>query len=143
VAALTITDILARFRVVLEAEPLNLIESNDAFSHQRQPAGVVTNSYYIEDTGIVSNRSVGNYDTVRLQRLTVYVARVIPPGQGSATLATVETTLTAIERALIADGASQSYAIAMDVQRRVTKTEATDIAIGSLAVTVDHDYDES
>ena len=142
-AALTMTDILARFRVVLEAEPLNLIESNDAFSHDRQGAGVVTDSYYLEDTGLVGNRSVGNYDTVRLQRITVWVARMIPPTKSAETLATMETTLTAIERALIADGPAQSYAIAPDIQRRVTKAQGTDMAIGSLAVTVDHDFDES
>ena len=142
-AALTMTQVLARFRVVLEAEPLNLKAANDAFSHNRQPAGVVTDSYYLEDGGIVSNRSVGNYDAVRLDRLTVFVARTIPIAGGAAALSDMETTLTAIERALIADGLNQSYQIAPDVQRRITRAPGTDMVVGSLVVSADHDYDES
>lgn len=141
-AALTLTDILARFRVVLEAEPLNLKAANDAFSHARQPAGVLTDSYYLEDGGIASNRSVGNYDTVRLHRVVIYVARHL--GMDSeAALASIATTLTAIERALIGDGTNQSYQIAPEVQQRITRPANADYAVGSLTLSADFDYDES
>ncbi len=36
-AALVLSDILARIRTVLEAAPVSLVETREAFSHERQP----------------------------------------------------------------------------------------------------------
>lgn len=140
-SALTVTDILTRFRTVLETTPLSLEPTRDAFSHERQPTSVLTNSYYLEDGGNAGTQSVGNYDAVRLDRITIYVAQKLE-FDGTAALASLETTLTAIERALIADGPSQSYSIAPQLTRRVTRASGADVAVGSLSLTVDFDYDE-
>jgi hypothetical protein len=140
-SALTMTDLLARFRTVLEAEPLSLLPTRDAFSHDRQPTTVLTHSYYLEDGGNVASQSVGNYDAVRMDRVTIYVAQKLD-FDGVSALGDLETTLTAIERALIADGPAQSYSIAPQITRRVTRAPGADVAVGSLALTADFDYDE-
>jgi hypothetical protein len=140
-SALTLSDIFARVRVVLEAPPLTLTPTTDAFSHARQPTTLLTNSYYLEDGGLVSSQSVGNYDAVREDRVTIYVAQKLA-FDGAAALDTLEDTLVAVERALVADGPAQSYSVGPRPERRITRADGADVAVGSIALTVNYDFDE-
>jgi hypothetical protein len=138
--ALVLSDIIARFRTVLEAAPVSLTETREAFSHERQPNAALENSYYLEDGGIVSSRSVSNYDVVRLDRLTVFIAKKLA-FDGATAMDALEDTLVSVERALVADGTSQGYNVNVE-QRRMTRPAGRDYCVGSLAVTVDYDYRE-
>jgi hypothetical protein len=139
--ALVLSDILARFRTVLEASPVFLVETREPFSHERQPNATLEHSYYLEDGGIVSSKSVSNFDAVRLDRLTVYIAKKLA-FDGTTAFDALQDTLVAAERALIADGPAQGYSVDVE-QRRLTRPAGKDYGIGSLTVTVDYDFDET
>jgi hypothetical protein len=141
-ASLTPAQIHTRFRAVLEASPLLLTESRDAFSHNLQPNTVLDGNYYIEDGGIQSSQSVTNYDAVRIDRVTVFVAQKLNFA-GATALGALEDRLVAIEKAMIADGPAQSYAIVGTPARRVTRPEGKDYCVGSLTLQVDYDFDEA
>jgi hypothetical protein len=140
-AALVLSDILARFRTVLEASPVSLVETRDAFSHERQPNAVLDNSYYIEDGGVVSSQSTSNYSAVRQDRLTVFIAKKLA-FDGATALDTLEDTLVSVERAVIADGPNQGYAVVGTPTRRTTRPAGSDFCVGSLGLIVDYDYQE-
>lgn len=138
----TLKAIIDRFEAVLEATPLFLKPTKDAFSHDRQPNTLLDNSYYLEDGGLVSSRPVGNYKAVRVDRLVVFVALKLN-FQAQTQKETMTTTLLTIERYLKADGPANSYHAEIGGGRRVTRPKGKDILIGSLALTVDYDVNES
>lgn len=140
-ASHTTDSLMARVRTVLEASPVSLTRARDAFSHDAQPNSVTTNSYWLEDGGNVSSQSVSNYTAVRIDRLTVYVAQKLNFASVEM-LEDVEQTLTAIERALVADGPAQSYSVTPQPIRRITRAAGADVAIGSIALGFDYDYAE-
>jgi hypothetical protein len=141
-ASLTPSAIHTRFRTVLEASPVSLTESRDAFSHDRQPNTVLDLCYYLEDGGIQSSASVTNNDLVRIDRVTVFVAKKLNFDSATA-LASLEDKLVTIEREMVEDGPAQSYAIVGVPQRRVTRPEGKDYCVGSLTLQVDYDMDEN
>ncbi len=140
-AATTLKAIVDRFQAVLEASPLSLKATRDAFSHDRQPNALLDGTYYIQDDGVAESRPVSNHADVRIDRLTVFLARKLA-FDGQTQKETIETTLNTIERYLIADGPANSYH-AFIGGRRVTRPAGTDIAIGSITVHVDYDFSTS
>lgn len=139
--AFTVSGLLTRFRTVLEASPLSLSESRDAFSHDRQPNGLLTNVYYVEDAGLLQHRQVTNYDAVRIDRFVVYVTRHLA-FDGSTAMNTLEDTLNTINKEIIEDGVAQGYNPNID-GRRMTRPEGKDYCVGSISFAVDYDTDET
>ena len=136
--ALVLSDILARFRAVLTAA--GLTETREPFSHGLQPNSALEDAFYVEDGGLVSSRPVSNYDAVRLDRLTVFIAKKLA-FDGADALETLEDTLVTVERDLIADGPAQGYHVTVE-QRRVSRPAGKDYCLGSLSLTVDYDFNE-
>ena len=139
--AFTMSGLFTRFRTVLEATPLFLKESRDAFSHDRQPNTVLTDAYYLEDAGLSQQRQITNYDAVRIDNITVWVTRKLA-FDGSAAMNTLEDTLNTIDQKIIADGVAQGYNPNLD-GRRMTRPEGKDYCVGSISFAVDYDTDES
>ena len=138
----TLAAIHARFRAVLEAEPLNLTATKDAFSHDRQPNALLDGAYYLEDGGLQSNRSMTNYKAVRIDRIVVWVAAKLKFDAAAAQAAMHATLLTA-ERYIKADGPAHSYHVEVVPGRRMTRPKGGDFLIGSMPLTVDYDVNES
>lgn len=140
-ATTTLSAIHDRFRAVLEADTLALLPARDAFSHDRQPNGLLDRAYCLVDDGVVAQRPLTNYKAARLDRVTVYVARTLKFAP-TAVLTDLHDALATIERAIKADGPAHAYHADLAV-RRVTRPEGTDLAVASLGFNVDFDYDEA
>lgn len=138
----TLAAIFARFRTVLEASPLSLKATKDAFSHDRQPNSLLHGSYYLADGGLVSSRPVGNYKAVRIDRVVIYIAASLKFA-GETAKETMETTLLTAERYIKADGHAQSYHAEIASGRRISRPKGGDFLIASLPITVDYDVNES
>lgn len=138
----TLAAILARFAAVLEASPLSLTATKDAFSHDRQANTLLTNSYYLEDGGMLSSRPMGNYRAARIDRVVIYVAAKLN-FDAEAVKRTMETTLLSAERYIKADGPGHDYHAEIASGRRVTRPKSGDFLIGSIPLTVDYDINES
>jgi len=134
--------ILGRARAVLEAAPLSLVATAEAFSHARQPTTFVDNTYYLEDGGLVSTHPTGNYKAARIDRFNVYVALRINAAPHTRK-ETLESTLLTIERYLKADGPAHSYHLEIAGGRRITQPKGSEIFVGSVAFTVDYDVNEA
>lgn len=137
----TLATIIGNMRTVLEATPFLFIPARDQFSHDRQPNTVVDSSYWIQDEGLGSSRWLTNHRVARLDRVSVYVARKLKFNP-VAELDTLQDTLLDIERYLIDDGPDNSYSVQL-AARHVSRPNDTDIAIGSVTVTVDFDLSEA
>lgn len=134
----TLKAIIDRFQAVLEASPISLTATRDAFSHDRQPNALLTNTYHVEDDGLQGTQSITNHKEARIDRLTVFVARKLDFAPQTAK-ETMETLLTTIERYLKADGLSNNYHVNLQ-NRRVTRPAGKDFLIGSVTLTVDYDF---
>lgn len=137
-ATTDLKSILDRFQVVLAATPLSLSQSQQAFSHDRQPNGLVQNVFWIEDGGKVSGRSVTNYAEVRIDRLRVFVSKPL----AFAGLAQMEAMVQlgdTMYRELVEDGLTQGWNIELD-GHRVTQPKNTELLIGSFDFRVDYDF---
>lgn len=140
-AVTTLKAIMDRFQVVLEGSPLFLTPTKEPFSHERSPNAVLDTAYRIEDGGLVSSRPVGGSQFVRVDRLTVYLAKKLNFA-AQTSVETLETTLNTIERYILADDANNSYHASVQ-DRRITRLPESDVAVASLAFLVDYDYSGS
>lgn len=138
-AFLTLKQIIDRFQVVMEAAPIAMKATREPFSHDRQPAGLVTNTYRIEDAGLAASKSMSNHAAARMDTLRVWIARKMAFA-GQTALETVEDSLVAIERALIADGLAQGYHVSPAGR---DPRPSGDLVIASITFTVDYDFNES
>lgn len=138
-AATTITAIGNRIEAVLEAAPLSLKKTTDAFSHDRQPNTSIDNAYRLQDGGLVSTKSATNMAAVRVDRLTIFIARKRKFG-GRAPVESIQDDLNTIERYVKADGLSGSYHAELS-GRKITPSG--DSVVGSIDVTVDYDFNEA
>src|SRR5688572_17989502 len=76
-AATDLASIIAAWRLVLEADPLNLKRTRAAFTHDRQPNKLVADSYRIEDGGQVNRTQGSSYFEARIDRLRIWVTKPI------------------------------------------------------------------
>lgn len=137
-AATDLNAIIDRVQAVLEASPLSLSKSKDAFSHDRQPNTMVTNSYYLRDAGLASSQDQSSNAEARIDQIEIFVGRKVN-FDGTTAMETMQTSLIAIERALVADGPSHSYN-ARAVNRRVTRPGGKEMVVGSLTLSFDYDF---
>lgn len=137
----TTAEILARWRVVLEADDVGLLPTREPFSHDRQPSTVLDGAYYLDYGGITSERSQSNETIARVERVTVYVTRALK-FDGQTEVEALHDTLDTIERALKADGPDQSYHVWTET-RRMTRPTGTNHAVGSVSLLVDYDFSEA
>lgn len=138
----TLAAIMARFRAVLEASPLLLTLTAEAFTHDRQPTTLVSNTYYLEDAGLASSRAVGNYKAVRVDRVRVFVALNIN-GVPHTAKETLEGTLLTAERYLKADGPANGYHVELVGGRQVTQKKGSNYFVGSVTLSADYDVNEA
>jgi hypothetical protein len=134
-----LTEIIDRFETVLEASPFTLKPTKEPFSHDRQPNGLLDNAYRIEDSGLVSSASATNEVAVRIDSLTVWIAKKLS-FDGQAAMAALETQVIAIERAVKADGKANGFHVEIagrDIRRK------NDFATASIRLRVDYDFSES
>lgn len=137
-AATTLKAIMDRFQVVLEGSPLRLKPTKEPFSHDRSPNAVIDTAYRIEDGGMSLSRPVGANQFVRVDRLTVYLAKKFNFA-AQESVETLETTLNTIERRILNDDADNSYHASVE-SRRVTRVPDADVMVGSLVFLVDFDF---
>lgn len=138
-ADLTLKQIIDRFQAVMEASPISMTATREPFTHDRQPNGLLTNTYRIEDAGVLDSKSASNSKAVRVDTLRVWIAQKMA-FSGQTAVETVEDKVVAIERALIADGKAQGYHVML--RGRDPKRKG-DLVIASLTVSVDYDYAEA
>jgi hypothetical protein len=137
-AATTLSAILTRFRTACEASPCSLTQTGDTFTHDRQPNAALTNSYRLEDAGTSQNLEATNNVAVRVDRVTVWIAQKVNFA-GPTAEAAIEDKLVSIERAILADGPSNSYHARLE-SRRVSRPAGKDWLVGSASFSVDYDY---
>lgn len=140
-AATTLKAIIDRLQAVCEASPLLFTKAKDAFSHQRQPNALLTDTYFIEDGGMVSSLEQGNNAEARIDLLNIQLARKVA-FNGTLALENLETDLLTLERYLLADGPTHSYYPRV-INRRTTRPNGKDFVIGTLGVHVDYDVDKN
>lgn len=138
----TLADIYARFRAVLEATPLDLTATRDAFSHDRQPNSLLGGSYYLEDGGLQTSRPMGNMKAARIDRIVIYVAAKLKFAPETAKEA-MHTSLLTAEQYMKADGVTHGYHVEIAPGRRITRPRGGDFLIGSIPLTVDYDVNEA
>lgn len=137
-APTTLAAILAAWGTVVEASPVSLVPTVAAFTHDLQPAGMVANSYYFEDGGNVSRSSVTNQAEVRVDRVTVWIAKPLNFA-GPATLQAMQTLIDTVYKQLLVLAVSAGYNVIADT-RRVTVPKDGEVLIASAAFTVDFDF---
>lgn len=138
-ASTTLGTIMARVMDVCTGLTLKLKPTRDAFTHDRQPNAVLTDSVWVEDGGLAQNLEATNGVAVRTDRLTVWIARKLA-FDGQTAKETLEETLVALEQAVLADGLSGSYHARLE-GRRVSRPAGKDFAVGSATFSVDYDFD--
>lgn len=134
-----LTEIIDRFQAVLEASPFSLKPTKEPFSHDHQPNAVVDNAYRIEDAGLGSSRSATNDVAIRIDHLTVWIAKKLAFA-GQTNVEALHTQIIAIERALKADGQQNEYHVEI-LGREIRRKN--DIATASIKLSVDYDFSES
>ena len=137
----TLKAIIDRIQAVCEASPLSLSKAKDAFSHDRQPNALLSNTYYLEDGGLVSSVDQGNNAEARIDAIDIHVAKKLA-FDGTTALETMETTLLTLERYVLADGLSNSYH-AHVANHKVSRPTGKDFLIGSLTINVDYDVSKA
>ena len=130
-----------RFQVVLEGEPLLLKATKEPFSHDRSPNTVLDSAYRLEDGGMSVSRPVGANQFVRVDRLTVFLAKKLNFA-AQVSVETLETSLNTIERYILDDDADNNYHASVE-GRRITRVPDSDVAVASLVFLVDYDYSGS
>lgn len=137
-AATDLATILAAWAGVVEAAPVSLVPTVAAFTHDLQPGGMVGNSYYFEDGGNISRASVTNGAEVRVDRITVWIAKPLNFA-GPATLQAMQTLIDTVYRQLLVLALASGYNVIADT-RRVTAAKDSELLIASAAFTVDFDF---
>lgn len=137
--ALTTKSVIDRFQAVMEAAPITMKATREPFSHERQPSGLLTDTYRVEDAGVASNTPMSNHAVARIDTLRVWIARKMAFA-GQTAVEAVEDSLVAIERAIIADGLAQGYHA---VLRGRDPRKSGDIVIASITFSVDYDFSET
>jgi hypothetical protein len=137
-ADFTTEGLINRFQAVMEAAPLSMTLTREPFSHDRQPAGLITNTYRVEDSGLASSRAATNHAQVRIDTLRIWFARKLAFA-GQTALETAEATIVAIERAILADGRAQGYHAVLTAR---DPRRSGDLVIASVTFQLDYDFSE-
>jgi hypothetical protein len=137
-ADFTTEGLINRFQAVMEAAPLSMVLTREPFSHDRQPAGLVQNTYRIEDAGLASSRPASNHAQVRVDNFKVWFARKIAFA-GQTALEAAEATIVVIERAILVDGRAQGY---HPVLTGRDPRRFGDLVIVAVSFDVDYDFSE-
>jgi hypothetical protein len=137
-AATTLAAILASWKTVVEDDAVALVPTVAPFTHDQQPAGMVANSYYLEDGGNVQRSSMTNNAEVRIDRVTFWIAYPVN-FDGDTALQALETLVDTIYRALLVQARTDGYNVEADT-RRITRPAGFELLVASQAFTVDFDF---
>src|SRR5438105_15759498 len=107
-AETTLSAIIDRIQAVLEDTPLDLSKAKDAFSHDSQPNGLLTDTYYLHDAGVQNSVEQSNNAEARIDQIEILLARKVA-FDATAALETMEASLRDVERYLVADGPTNGY----------------------------------
>lgn len=138
-AATTLSAILAAWRTLVESAPLSLRPTNAAFTHDVQPNAALDESYYLVDDGAVSRASVTADVEVRVDRLTIWIAKPVNFA-GPDQLQAMEDVIDDLYRQLVVLARAAGYNVEADT-RRVTRPPNTEHLIASASFRVDYDFD--
>lgn len=142
-AAQTLSAILDRMQTVLEAAPLSLVSSTSPFEDTNVPNALVDTTYRLTAGGVVSDVPTSNFQTVRVDRVTVTIEKMLA-FDGYAAQQSIQDSLDAIERAIVADGTNNGYFASVEKgSRKVTRPKGTDVCQASLNFLVDYDFSEA
>jgi hypothetical protein len=142
-AAQTISAILERFEAVLSAPPLNLDPSPNPFTDEAVPNLSINDTFRVVAGGLVNDRITSNFQSVRLDRVTVTIARTLDM-DGYQAQRDLQDLLDSIERAVIADGTNHGYMASLEKgSRKGERPKGTDLCRASLNFLVDYDFDSS
>jgi hypothetical protein len=137
-ATTDLATILAAWATLVEASPLSLTPTVAAFTHDQQPGGMVANSYYFDDGGNVQRASITNDQEVRIDRVTVWIAKPLNFA-GPAALQAMQTLIDDLYRHLVVEARDNGYNVEADT-RRVTRPATSELLIASASFTVDYDF---
>jgi hypothetical protein len=139
-AAQTISAILERFQAVLEAPPLSLTPSLEPFGDTAVPNALIDETYRLVAGGVVNDRTTSNWQSVRLDRITITIAQALKM-DGYAAQRDLQTLLDDIERALVNDGPDHGYFASVEKgSRKTERPKGTDLCRASLNMLVDYDF---
>jgi hypothetical protein len=142
-AATTPSEILARFKTVLETEPLNLTANPDPFTDEGVPNTLIDQSFRLVHGGMVHEKTIAPGMTLRIDRVTVSIYRAMQ-FDGYQAQQDLQDQLDLVQRELVADGTEHSYMASVEKgSRKVTRIKESDVCIASLNFLVDFDWDES
>ena len=138
-ATTTLTAIMDRFQVICEGTTLALQPSQSPFSHEREPNATVESAYYLADDGISESKDGTNDLEFRIDTLTVWLARRMAV-QGQTQIETLETTLTTLERLILADGPANSYHAKVVDRAGPRRVGESAVLVAGLTFAVDYDF---
>jgi len=139
-AAQTISGILERFEAVLSSPPLNLDPSPNPFTDEAVPNLSINDTFRVVAGGIVNDRTTSNFQSVRLDRITVTIAKTLDM-DGYQAQRDLQDLLDTVERALIADGPEHGYFASPEKgSRKTERPKGTDLCRASLSMLVDYDF---
>lgn len=142
-AAQTMSGILARFETVLQAPPLNLVKSTSPFDDADVPNTLTDMAFRVLAGGIVSDVPTTNYASLRLDRVTVSVGKMLA-FDGYGAQRAVQDLLDTIEQRIVADGIDHGYFASLEKgSRKSVKPKNADICQASISFLVDYDYSEA
>jgi hypothetical protein len=142
-AATTMSAILTRFETVLEAPPINLVRAPQPFSDDQVPNALVDSSYRVMAGGIVRDEPTSNFQSMRVERVTVSVMQALKM-DGYQAQRDLEDLCDVIERELIADGLAQGYLVSIEKgSKKAVRPKGTDICRAEVNLLVDYDWDAS
>ena len=139
----TLSAIMARFRTVLEADPLNLQPTVEPFSDEPQPATLVDNAYRIVSGGTVNKRAIGYRVWAVQERIGVHLARKMG-SDGQVAQEALLDLLDIIESKVVQDGDNNSYQASMEKgSRKFTRPKDAQVINGAVNFIVDFDWSET
>jgi hypothetical protein len=138
-ATTTLKAIIDRFQAVCEASPLSLKPSQVPFSHDREPNATLESAYYLEDGGLSESRSGTNDLEFRMDTLTVWLTRKLA-FSGQTQAETLQTTMTSVERRILADGPANSYHARVTARAGPAQAGESDRLVAGVTFTVDYDF---
>lgn len=142
-AAQTISAIIERFETVLAAAPLNLEVSQDPFSDTGVANTFVDTTVRVTHGGLVNDRITSNYQSMRIDRISVTVLRAFR-FSGIDAQREVQDLLDEIERAIVADGPDNGYMVNVEKgSRKPVKKKGTDVLEAAIHFLVDYDFSEA
>src|SRR3990167_4112800 len=138
-ATTTLKAIIDRFQAICEGATLDLQATQVPFSHDREPNATLDSAYYLHDGGLSESKPGTNDLEFRLDTLTLWLTRRLAfAGQTQAE--TLETTMTTLERLILADGPANNYHAHVTGRAGPARAGESERLVAGLTFAVDYDF---